>query len=50
MDREVNAALEDIHIIKETLRDAKVRYRGIYFLCFLMAVFNSVKDLSLIHI
>lgn len=45
MDREVNAALEDIHIIKETLRDAKVRYRGIYFLCFLMAFFNSVKDI-----
>lgn len=45
INKEVDEALQDIHIIKETLRDAKVRYRGIYLMCFLMAAFNGVKYL-----
>ncbi len=43
MNDKINIALQDITAIKETLDDAKVHYRGMYLMCFLLAAFNGVK-------
>ena len=45
MKEKIAIALQDITMIKETLEDTKVHYRGMYHMCFLMAVFNGVKYL-----
>ena len=44
MSMKIDTALQDINIIKETLEDTKVHYRGMYLMCFLMASLNGVKD------
>lgn len=43
MNERIDIALQDITVIKETLDDTKVHYRGMYLMCFLMAAFNGVK-------
>lgn len=45
MSMKIDTALQDINIIKETLEDTKVHYRGMYLMCFLMASLNGVKDI-----
>lgn len=45
MKEKIAIALQDITVIKETLEDTKVHFRGMYHMCFLMAVFNGVKYL-----
>lgn len=48
MSVKTDTVLQDINIIKETLEDAKVHYRGMYQMCFLMAAFNGVKYIWLL--
>lgn len=43
MDERVDSALKDITVIRETLDDTRVHYRGMYFMCFVMAAFNGVR-------
>lgn len=45
MSVKIDTALQNISIIKETLEDTKVHYRGMYLMCFLMAALNGVKDI-----
>ena len=45
MNERIDSALQDITVIRETLDDTKVHYRGMYLMCFVMAAFNGVKYL-----
>lgn len=46
MNEKIDIALQDIAVIRETLDDAKVHYRGMYLMCFVTAAFNGVKYLG----
>lgn len=48
MNEKIDMALQDITVIRETLEDTKVHYRGMYLMCYVMAGFNGVRYLWLL--
>lgn len=43
MNTEISDALQRINTIQETIEDAKVHYRGMYLMCFLLGLYNILR-------